>query len=431
VVRIRNIRSLIWKELIDLSRDRRTLLSTILVPLIFLPALGLVIQMSAQTQPVSIAIIDYDNTNYSRRLMEIIELYVKWYGKLKNTPVNIARAFKDNESLGLNIDLIVIINKGFEESMKRLNGSFTIILKPNPISFRWGEITSYINAAINHFESEIVNKRILYLSSLAHVTVDVEKFRNPIDTKLEFQVVPGVGVVAGEQPAYLYLTLMVLIIGLFLSMSPPVAFIADSVAGERERRTLEALLVTPASRGEILFSKLFSSLILGSIAAIASTVGAYLMYHALFSGIGGAMVSIPLPVNIVGVFAVTVFLTVLLTLSIALLISSISDSVRAAQSNSYAVITVASLVMFASLFVDIDRIGEPYKTLLMFIPYTHSLLSISRFLKSGSVIEVLPYWGILAAFTIIFLIATMKMFNSERIIVGGSIILRRKRKRSS
>ena len=60
---------------------------------------------------------------------------------------------------------------------------------------------------------------------------------------------------------------------------------ADAVSGERERRTLESLLLTPASRLEIISAKLFASLSLW-VGAFAITI-AYVWFLGRGVGIAG------------------------------------------------------------------------------------------------------------------------------------------------
>ena len=109
---------------------------------------------------------------------------------------------------------------------------------------------------------------------------------------------------------------------------------------------MEALLVTPASRLEILTGKLVASLTLSGTAAAMNTIGVFLMYFMLFSCIAEIPIIIAGGIGLIGVYAVTVFLTITVTVAITLIISDMSRDIRVAHSNSVAVVHSASASSF-------------------------------------------------------------------------------------
>ena len=230
---------------------------------------------------------------------------------------------------------------------------------------------------------------------------------------------------ASQEEEYLYLTMMILIISLFMSISPPISFVSDSVAGERERKTLECLLVAPATRGEILASKLIASLVLSLAASGASTLGAFLMYLLMFSGMLGEGVKLPVTLDLIAIFGLTIFLTVMVTVSIALLISCLADSIRGAHSNSVGISLASSFIMFAALYGDLERLDPPLKALVYMVPYTHSVLILSKYLKEG-VFGIIPHTVILLAFIGLMTYLSYRVFRSERILYGKRVRGRKK-----
>lgn len=420
-----NLRTLIWKELLDLSRDRGTLFSTILLPLIALPIIGIVVGYVFQVQPATIAIIDQDNSEWSRWLIEYFKAVIgvssvptrnMCIGVFLGRPVTLYFNYTNVRSAELDpkIDLIVIIPGNFSKLIPNVNVKVPVYYEVKTTS-RADIAINVLWSAISNFERHVAEVRLKVLAPTAKIS-DIEYLRNPVEIKF-YKLLKPSGIVAKPEERNIYLTMMVLIIALFMTISPPIAFISDSIAGERERKTLECLLVTPTSRNEILLSKLLSSIILSFLSSGASTIGAYIMYMFILSGFGKGIVTLPINLEIIGVFSLTVFLTVFVTVSMALLISCLSDSVRSAQSKSIAISMVGSLVMFIGLYGDIDRLPGTIRTLLYLIPYTHSLQILNQYMKYD-IYHAIPHMLYLIAFIIVFLVVSIKIFNSERIFFG-------------
>jgi ABC-type Na+ efflux pump permease subunit len=126
---------------------------------------------------------------------------------------------------------------------------------------------------------------------------------------------------------------------------------ALTLAGERERRSLTALLATPLSIGQILLGKLIGSLAPGLLMlAVADTV--------YYLSIGGAAPDAAtwLPGSIV--FAVLFFLLALSTLmnSIALIISALAPNVAGASITATFVLLPVSFAV-ATLSVKVSDLG--------------------------------------------------------------------------
>ena len=408
---LRRLRNIVWKELLDLSRDKRTIFAAIIVPIIFYPTLGGLIGYMFKVQPAYIAVIDYDEGEYSRELRNILLNYSKYFGN-----INILANYTSEAQVleNPNIDLTLIIPKGFTENISSsLNGVGVVLIKPNVVSSKASEAQSLVEMAINALSNSIVKKRI----EMALPNVEPKKFLNPIEKIVEY-IGPGGRVVSPEE-RFLFLTLMIFILGLYFSMHPAIAFVTDSVAGEKERKTLEALLVTPASRIEILSGKLIASLVLSGVAAGMNTLGVFLMYTFLFGGLIGVQIPISGGLGLIGIYAIDVFLTVTVTVSIALLISIVSGSVRSAHSNATALITVLALVMFASIYGDLEKIASQTLPILYLIPYAHSVLALITFVKyENGLILSIRHLLILALYTLVLIFFGARLFSGERILIA-------------
>ena len=404
----KRFKNILWKELLDLIRDRRTVLATIILPIVFYPTLGGLIGYVFRAQPVYIAYIDYDNSQYSEKLFNILERNASNIGNYYILP----NYTSPLEALANpNIDMVIVVPEGFGDNISNsLEGVSTIILMFNVVSTKSSEALNFVNSALNAFSTLIVKDRVRKFAP----NINVKSFLNPVEARLEL-VGPG-GRKARPEERFLYLTLMILVLGLYFSMHPAISFVADSITGEKERRTLEALLVTPASRLEILAGKLVASLALSGTAAAMNTIGVFLMYFMLFSGLAGISITIAGGVGLITVYAATAFLTITVTVAITLIISVMSRSIRVAHSNSVAIITALALILFASLYGDIEKIASTLLPVLYLIPYTHSVLALTTYVKYGLFYSV-KHLLALIFYTIVLLILGAKLFTGERMLI--------------
>jgi len=95
---------------------------------------------------------------------------------------------------------------------------------------------------------------------------------------LPSHVVSEIAGMTGRQ-AIIYVISVYLFAPIFLTVPIMASSViaSDSFAGEKERRTIEALLATPLSDGEMLLGKMLVSL----VPAVLVTVGAFLIYSTL------------------------------------------------------------------------------------------------------------------------------------------------------
>lgn len=81
------------------------------------------------------------------------------------------------------------------------------------------------------------------------------------------------------------------------------------------------------------------------------------------------------------------------------------------------IISVATIVFFISLYVDIEQLSSVLKWLLYLIPYTHASLFI-KFVALDMLREALTHLTILLLVIAGLMYVSIKLFNEERIIYG-------------
>lgn len=228
------------KELIDNLRDRRTLVST-LISMLFTPALllalivilGRTLNVDPQEQALRLPV---QGAELAPGLIE----YLKQNNvEIVDAPADPAAAVRE----GLE-DVVLIIPAGYPEAFRAGN--------PAPLELVMDTSRQSASASM---------QRIRGLLSGYRARISILRLQaRGVDPELLSVVAVGVRDVATPQSqALLFLNMMpfLLTINIF---SGGAAVIIDATAGERERGSLEPLLLNPARRWQVVLGKLLASL---------------------------------------------------------------------------------------------------------------------------------------------------------------------------
>ena len=243
------------KEIIDILRDRRTLVSMILVPILLFPLLigGMGALMGSQVEKMkrreySIAIIGEE---YAPGLLASLQENGQFQIYDFIDDLDLARDWLDDKT----ILVVVNIPEGFESQLRL---------------FFAGEGTAPVLeliADLSDMESEIASNTLKYLVTEYRRSIVSEELQNRglrADMTEPFSIAP-VNVASAEKMggfvAGMILPYIVIILTLLGAMYPAV----DLTAGEKERGTLETLLISPVGRMEMVLGK-FLTVITASMA---------------------------------------------------------------------------------------------------------------------------------------------------------------------
>ncbi len=210
------------------------------------------------------------------------------------------------------------------------------------------------------------------------------------------------------------------------SVLAPAPYVSQSFAGEREKHTLEALLVVPMSRIKILASKLVAGLLLTMIYSFFTIVG-ILVYN--WSIIFRAT---PLPPNAaayyIGLYTVPVatipliffcqFLVLLCAIGIGVVISCLAKDQATAESINNLVLLVPTMVIGILGFTgSILQYGGIFGLFVLAIPFSHAIIFLNGVL-SGAATPLSLFGNVLylLIFTVVFLVIGAKLFEREAII---------------
>lgn len=413
---LKGFRTVLVKELKELSRDPKILLGMIILPLLMFPVIGSIMSYSIQSaqekaEKAPLLIVNNDGGNWSEFFINIlISSSIKV--SVENNTVMTNDTVSELMS-NYNTTQLVEIPTGFSTNMTQhfyVNETITATLNFYAVFSGSGAFESVGSSVIDNLVSGF--NRIV-----APNAVNAYK-----STVIKGEIKEGVdpGFLSGlmiSQSIALPITIMIL-----LTYSMQIA--ATSVAMEKEEKTLETLLTLPVDRFAILMGKLSGSIVVSGVGAVAYMIGFnYYMNSltAVYSRPGASLdlVSLGLVPSLFGYFllGVSLFVALLSALALAVIISAFAEDVRSAQSVVGYIYPLVFIPSFLLLYLDINSVPFAIRIILYAIPYSHPILA-SKAVIMGD------YWtpvvGILyvAAFTLVVMYAASRLFATEKILTA-------------
>ena len=415
------INVIMWKEFTDVIRDYKTIIATVLLPLIVLPLLGLINFVLTKQQPPIIVVVDEDHfkgvigneTISSSDIAYMLAYYVNATGRAVAYQAN---SMNDAFHSYPYFDIVLVIKKGFIENLTSFNRIAYLSKIQRVGSARANEASLIVEWVKNWVSDYVASKKIEIIAHEAGIHVNPDSIKKPIDFEKVQYVAP-----TGEKKTILdelrAQTARLLMFALFFIAPPIVTFISDSIIGERERKTIEMLLTAPLSKTELLLGKVFATTILGMLAAIADIVGLLIYFYLLYMSYG--LMTLMVDPSLLGVHALMVFMTSLLTSSLVLPFIVRTKTIRSAQIVSSAVMSIATIVFFMSLFVEIPNLPLIIRIPLYFIPFTHCALVIYNSMY-GYTLNLSIHLVITIISSLVLIVIAHKVFDEERILIGPS-----------
>jgi len=214
---------------------------------------------------------------------------------------------------------------------------------------------------------------------------------------------------------------MPVIMMILLSYSMQIA--ATSVAMEKEEKTLETLLTLPMDRFAILMGKLSGSIIVAGVGALAYMIG-FNYYLGSFtavipSGTNVDLASLGLVPSLFGylLLGISLFVTLLSALAVAVILSAFAEDVRSAQSLVGYIYPLLFIPSLALMYLDINALPFWLRMVFYAIPFSHPILA-SKAVAMGD------YWtaglGIIyvTAFTLVIMYVASRLFATEKILTA-------------
>lgn len=400
----------IWKEIKDMVRDIRTLAAIALLPLFMLPLMSVTSLYAQGLQPGRVSIINYDESVGC--IGNISFTSARFVNEIADELVRNGYTVTYGEAP--DVDATIIVRDGFIRNLTSLTDRAALEIIKSLRSTKADQVENIVAGFVSNYNYVVATLKVLELGSMAGVDVSADSVLNPIQTQVT--VVGAGGVPVGYEEALKVYVARFLAFSLIFVTTPSTAYITDSVIGEKERKTLEALLSTPVPRPTLIIGKIVSTSLIGLITGFTNALG-LLLFAYVPSLIYGVSLFHLLPFNVMVAHFTAIYLSVLSSLALVAPVVIRSGSYRAAQAFSMVVISIASIVFFISLYVDIEQLSGLYKVLLYVIPYTHASLFIKYTALNMPQDASLHLTALITTISALIYL-TIKLFNEERIIYG-------------
>jgi sodium transport system permease protein len=389
-----NFLTVLKKELLDIVRDKKTLVFTLILPILIYPIMFKFMSsaMEKTQSDVQKEINIYIDGNKNSSMAKAIT-------SLDN--IKLPEIESPTESLkNGDIQLIVKIPENFDENISQGKND-TIELLIDEESNKSMIASSMVNEIYESYKKSIVEQR------LADKGIDSSIF-----TPFEVSVKSGIN--ADNEDinggAAMLLTMIPTLI-VILMVSSTVGMAADLGAGEKERFTFEPLLSTSAKRASLLWGKI-GALCTVSFIALMANLTAMVISMQKFMIVGEEVNFKLTPATILGMLIIGAL--VLITLS-ALQISVSIYARSTKEANSYlAAITMPTMILaFLPYMMDAKGINPAFFN----IPITNAICLMKEFTVG---IFDIKHIAIVVGWHIVYIIASIIfakfMFSKEEVI---------------
>lgn len=364
-MRIRYIWIVFKKEVKDIIRDKRTLVTSIIIPMVLIPLLNIMLGGGVQkltkdiNENVAVALSENSNTADIKQLVK--EKIIKNNPNIRivdvKTPIDAVR--KEEVRCVLDFD------SDYVEKMKA-GKPFSIKIIYDKSKTKSEASVQILTNAINSFNTEIVRERIITLKEDPDILEP---------SKIEATDV-SVNKQAGNSVLMMTLPLM---LGLLVSLGGiPAA--TDLVAGEKERNTFEPLLTTKPDRASLLVGKYLTVTLFSFVSVAAIVTGMVIGYiinpNSLTMGTGEQITGFYVP-PLAAFLAIIITATLGMTFSgIQIALSTYAKSFKEAQTYMSFLIFAAMIPGYATMFMQ----PNDMQTYMFILPVVNTIAALKMVL---------------------------------------------------
>jgi len=343
---MRIILILIWKELLQVVRNRAMIPILTVIPIVQLILLSFA--ATNEVKKIGLAVCDNDHSTFSRRLREQFLSSDYFVLKLYTDDEKAAAATLEDDQA----DAVLAIPPGFERQLLRGQPS-SLQLQVNAINgVKGGLAGAYAGSVIQSFRRDLSLEIVPVVRQKTAVAAPISvSYRHWYNPELEYQtfMVPGI------------LGVLVTILTMMLT--------AMNIVREREIGTIEQLNVTPIRKYQFIIGKLLPFLFIGLFdLAIGLTAGKLIF-------------DIPMVGSLWLVFAFCV-VNLIATLAVGMLISTAAETQQQAMFISWFFMMI--FILMSGLFTPIDSMPLWAQYLTIPNPIAHFVDVMRKVLLKGS-----------------------------------------------
>ncbi|KLV27450.1 MULTISPECIES: ABC transporter permease [Niallia] len=380
---------LFLKELKDSFRDRRTLLLSVFLPIIMMTGLTLFYEKlvsSDEGDTYQLAI----PTNINEEMKANLAAYTNIELIDSDNP---EKMVKDGDA-----QAAILIENGFSEKLSQGENT-NIVLIGDSFSEKSSTLLSIVMNALNEYEKMVVTER---LNEAGVESSIVQPF------SIEQQEI------SAEDPT---INLVAMLIPLILSLAlgvgaSPAA--ADLFAGEKEKKTMEALLMTPVKRSTLVISKWLTITTIGVLTGLITLLVVVLEIAFFTENLKNA---VPVHDNFALIILFALVMTIIYSMLIASLLmitSIIGKTIKEAQSYSTPILL---LTIFPMMLLSTTGINE-LTTNHFIIPFVNVFSTLKELIFGEIIYQhlLLTLGSNLVFIVISFLIGRMLFLKDKWVI---------------
>lgn len=371
---IRRVKAISYKEFIHLFRDIRSLMVIILVPVILLFLFGYALKLDVEN--VSVGVIDFSNSAKSKEFISYFESNNAF--KINYYTDN----YKDAELLldTNKIKMIIVIPSSFAEDLEnKMNTKVQVIIDGSDITTASSIInyTAGITASYNQMFIETIIRTNGINISYGSAVPEIRYWFNE-DMRSVNYLFPG-----------LVAIIMSVVAGFLTSLT---------ISREWETGTMEQLIPTPVTEGEVISGKLITYFLIGLIDVIIYILIGEFVFH------------VPLKGNTLLVFLfATIFL--LCMLSFGIFVSIVMKS-QLASSQVTTTTTLLPAFLLSGFVFDINNMPIVIQWITYFFPARYFVDILRGLYLKGVGIEYLYLnAGFLIFYSVILLVLCRLFFK--------------------
>jgi len=358
---------MLWKEFVQMRRDRLTLGIMVMIPAVQLVIFGFAIRTDVRHLPT--VVLDESATAESRRLVDV----------MRNTgSFDVIGYVGSRAELKRMIDrgrarAAVVIPPDFQRGIKRGRGATAQVIVDAADPMASQSAMSGAMLAGQASAAELAGRRAVAIPLL---DVRVRPWYNPA-LRSEVYIVPG-------------------LIGVLLSMTM-ILITSLAITRERERGTLEQLIVTPIGKTSMMLGKILPFVLVGYVQMTVILL------------LGRLLFGIPIRGNIPGLYAISL-LFVLASLGLGLFVSTVARTQAQAMQLSF-MLLLPNILLSGFMFPR-EAMPKVMQWISLALPLTHYLQVLRGILLKGT--PVADLWqeaAILAVMAFIILMLSVARFS--------------------
>jgi len=340
----RVIRAIMRRELIDVRRDRRSLFLTFLYPISMLIMYGYGIRYDVDN--VQLMVLDYSETPASRALVQ--ELSSSGYFRLAGiaaTERDVERALDTERARAA-----VVIPRDFADKVRGGEATSVQVLIDGSDANTANIAQGYALAIVNRYAAELEASA----GQSAPIEVEHRVWYNAELKSVNF-IVPGV------------IAVIMMIVGAILT--------ALSIVKEKERGTIEQILVSPIRPVEMILGK------------IVPYVGIALLDLAIIIAAGYLLFAVPIKGSLLDL-AVFSLLYLVCSLGVGVFVSTVADNMQTAMITAVFLSLLPSVLLSGFVF-PLENMPLPIQVISYFFPGRYFVDAIRGIYLKGVGLAVL------------------------------------------